>query len=430
MNLSFGDRLWSYIPAGLLIVLFLFLGTVLPAQITIYSEDFSGYPDQTQNSPGLWTATGTDCDDPDLNINNQFGTFVGINNGTFNVNDVEGDPCCPPNGGGGNNNNITTVPINIAGFCDVTVSLDVAVNDVLEFECSSPGGPLFACDANSNSQDQVYVEYELDGGGAVQGFYICGANGVPQQPTFATFDFAVPDGTSLVVRIYAACKANGETYYLDNLLVEGSSASPANVTLSQTEFCEGDGPFALPPIQNGTPGTWSGTGVVGTNFNPSTLIPGTYTLTFTPSPPSCEQPGTIQVEVLDIPSPAWTVPVACVGGSSVILNPDPLGDPNGTWSGTGVTDNGNGTGSFDPSVPGAGFVTYTAGTAPCTDALTQFIPLSNVFVSSQMGPNCDDNGTPSDPSDDTFSYTVTVNGTNVSTSWSGLDHPLTKRWRH
>lgn len=56
------------------------------AQVTIWSEDFSGYPPGTMNAPGLWTSTGTDCDDPGLNIGNQFGVF----GGQFVVNEVEG----------------------------------------------------------------------------------------------------------------------------------------------------------------------------------------------------------------------------------------------------------------------------------------------------------------------------------------------------
>ena len=168
MNPTFGGHYWSVLRTSIFGLLLLFAFSSLNGQVTIFSEDFSGYPNQTQISPGMWTAVGTDCDDPGLNNNNQFGTFTGINNGTFNINDVEGAPCGCPFGGGGNDNSITTVPIDISGFCDVMVSLDVAASG--SFECDSPATPIFGCDPASNSQDQVYVEYELDGAPAVQGF--------------------------------------------------------------------------------------------------------------------------------------------------------------------------------------------------------------------------------------------------------------------
>jgi hypothetical protein len=42
---------------------------------------------------------------------------------------------------------------------------------------------------------------------------------------------------------------------------------------------------------------------------------------------------------------------------------------------------------------------------PCSDECTLDAPVIEVF--------CDDNGTPSDPGDDTFTYTIEVSGSNT-----------------
>ncbi len=64
----------------------------------------------------------------------------------------------------------------------------------------------------------------------------------------------------------------------------------------------------------------------------------------------------------------------------------------------------------------------------CTDVISVSAPLttcSELCVISAIAstPMCDDNGTPSDPSDDTFSFDLNVTGSNTGSSWTA-DDPL------
>jgi len=73
-----------------------------------------------------------------------------------------------------------------------------------------------------------------------------------------------------------------------------------------------------------------------------------------------------QVEVVPSADASWTVPAApCANSADVDLNTLITATAGGLWSGTGVTGN-----MFDPTV-GTQSLTYTVGTAPCDDAVTQ-----------------------------------------------------------
>ncbi|MEM7573715.1 MAG: gliding motility-associated C-terminal domain-containing protein, partial [Bacteroidota bacterium] len=64
----------------------------------------------------------------------------------------------------------------------------------------------------------------------------------------------------------------------------------------------------------------------------------------------------------------------------------------------------------------AGCTTTFSVTAPTTCS----VPVCD--VSANVGqPTCNDNGTPNDPTDDTFSFSATISGNNTGTSWSADD---------
>src|SRR5437762_9952354 len=91
---------------------------------------------------------------------------------------------------------------------------------------------------------------------------------------------------------------------------------------------------------NGTPvgGTFSGTGVVGNNFDPSTSGAGTFVITYSYTDANgCS--ATANTSVTVNPLPVVTIsPVAgmCINAASVTLNGTPVG---GTFTGTGVSGN-------------------------------------------------------------------------------------------
>ena len=284
-----------------LVLLLCFAFNLALAQVTIYSEDFSGYPNATTNSPGLWTSSGTDCDDPGLNNGNQYGVY----NGAFTVNEVEGAPCCAPEGGG-NDNNWETVTIDISTYCEVQFSLNTTSSG--DLECLSPGIPIFACQGVTSTDDfhdQMVITYVLDGV-PTQAAYICGDNGVgPISVTNLV-------GNTLLIRIQAANKFGSETYTWDDVLVEGFEPQMVTLNVPQTVFCENDPAIFLSTFQSGIPGTWSGPGVIGNQFDPDLAGPGNPILTFTPNPGECALPATIQMTVTAAPIGISTNETACV----------------------------------------------------------------------------------------------------------------------
>lgn len=105
-------------------------------------------------------------------------------------------------------------------------------------------------------------------------------------------------------------------------------------------------------------GNWSGPGVSGTQFDPSALGAGTYTLTFTPTNPpagTCGVPTTINMVVNDTGIPALTTPVPiCISAAAFSLTPYEDAKYSGSWSGVGVSGT-----NFDPSIAGVGTFTLT-----------------------------------------------------------------------
>jgi len=169
----------------------------------------------------------------------------------------------------------------------------------------------------------------------------------------------------------------------------GQCAIAANTTITVTNqttpslgtatICISDPPFDLTTLQDPSfpNGTWSGTGVTGTDFNPSIAGAGTVSLTFTPSGgSSCESPATTTITVTNQNTP--------ILGNATLCVTDPLFDlttlqdpsfPTGTWSGTGVSGT-----NFNPSSTGAGTTTLTftpSGGGSCEGPATTTITITN-----------------------------------------------------
>ncbi|MBR9920664.1 MAG: T9SS type B sorting domain-containing protein [Bacteroidetes bacterium] len=100
-------------------------------------------------------------------------------------------------------------------------------------------------------------------------------------------------------------------------------------------------------------------------------------------------------------SPGSIVPLQGVYGATTSFFTEPGSGSSGDFTVT-ITDND------DPNCT----FTFTL-VNPCTG-------LCNISASATV-PVCDDNGTPSDPSDDTFTFDVTVSGSNTGPGWSAND---------
>jgi gliding motility-associated-like protein len=334
----------------------LLLLSAQPLWCQIWAEDFNSYPDGTTNFPPKWTSNATDCDDGG-NINLGPGASQwGVWGGQFTINDIEGAPCCSPLGGG-NDNSWLSETIDLTGFCDISISLDVSATGVLE--CESPGVPIYGCTGNTppdNNHDQIVAEYNLDGAGFVQFGYVCGNNGV------GTFSAGGLNGSTLVIRVSAANKANTEYYYFDNVVVNASTTTtPTFAPIGP--FCETDPPFVLPTASaEGVTGSWD----VGPTFNPAGMGGTTATITFTPGPGQCATATTMDITVNAAATPVLT-PIGpyCTTDPPVVLQINPSGI-SGNWSGQGVTNN-----LFNPgAVNGSAVLTFTPDPGQCANTAT------------------------------------------------------------
>jgi gliding motility-associated-like protein len=175
--------------------------------------------------------------------------------------------------------------------------------------------------------------------------------------------------------------------------------------------CESGGFVDLAALITGTTGgSWSGTGVAGTTFNPSGLggqtIPVTYTVGLTP----CEETHIENIFVEPDVDSSWTqIGVVCETNGLVNLDNQITGTTGGSWSGTGVTGN-----MFDPSgLLGVYNITYTVGNAPCIESLTYPITVVPGVDPTWVSPDtiCE--------SDGMIDLTLLVTGT-TGGNWSGI----------
>lgn len=149
-------------------------------------------------------------------------------------------------------------------------------------------------------------------------------------------------------------------------------------------LCAGAAPVDLNATitQGGTGGTWSGTGVSGSTFDPSVSGTGTFAVTYTIAGGTCPSSATHNITVTSGTTPTFTQ-----------LGPYCVGNPPGTLP---STSNEGITGTWNP----ASISTATAGTTTCTftpDAGQCALPVTmDIVVNStgqtptfnQLGPYC------------------------------------------
>ncbi|MBK7130673.1 MAG: M4 family metallopeptidase [Crocinitomicaceae bacterium] len=131
-------------------------------------------------------------------------------------------------------------------------------------------------------------------------------------------------------------------------------------------LCTTDAPITLNGADAG--GTWSGTGVSGSTFDPAAAGIGSHTITYTIAG-ACGDTDTETIVVSDGYD-------ATINPVSALCSQDPSfnlsgADAGGVWSGTGITNSASGT--FDPATAGVGThtITYTfSGTCGDTDTET------------------------------------------------------------
>ena len=163
-------------------------------------------------------------------------------------------------------------------------------------------------------------------------------------------------------------------------------------------------------------GTWSGTGVLqGTTFDPSV---GTQDLLFIPDLGQCADTIGVTIWVEQAITPSFdSIPMLCFNGPE---QPLALMSDNGImgyWSGEGVLDSH----LIEPIAGEDSLsITFQPYLDQCGFPLDIEVPI--VRLEAVIGETlCDDSNTPDDPSDDTYTVDLVVNGTNVSNGWTAND---------
>ena len=253
-------------------------------------------------------------------------------------------------------------------------------NHTLDVGVTSCVAPTVTFTAPTDLCADAGVQAGLGGGLPTGGVY--SGTGVTDDGNGMTYSFSADvSGVGVHTITYTVTAAGGcNGFASDNLEV---FALPTVTFTAPADQCE-DGPL-LTGQGGGSPtgGVYSGPGVTddgnGTTytFSPDGAGVGVHTITYNFTDANgCSGSASDDVEVISNPTAAFTAPAdlcADAGVQSGLSGGTPTG---GVYSGTGVTDDGNGmTYSFDPAAAGAGThtITYTVGASGCTDAASDDI---------------------------------------------------------
>ncbi|MBK8807401.1 MAG: hypothetical protein IPO21_12460, partial [Bacteroidales bacterium] len=132
-------------------------------------------------------------------------------------------------------------------------------------------------------------------------------------------------------------------------------------------------PSSTASILTGIPagGTFSGSGISGNTFDPSTLSEGTYTITYTHSgvPAGCNDSYTIKTYVDSLPTIGALDPTYCLNAATATLSAIPAG---GTFTVDGISRT-----EFSPIIEGVGVkeiaYNYTDVTTGCNSTATRSV---------------------------------------------------------
>ena len=301
---------------------------------------------------------------------------TGITNATTGIFD-------PASAGPGNH----TITYSIAGACPDAQTTSITVNLTLDATINTVG-PF--CES-----DPVITLTGADPGGSWSG------TGVTD-PVAGTFDPALAGSGNWVVTydITGACGATDTETIVINADAD-ATINPAG------PFCPGDPIVTLVGFDPG--GTWSGTGItdpITGAFDPGIAGSGSHAITYNVGG-ACPDVQTVNL-LINASFDATISPVGpfCESDMPVSIN---AVDPGGNWSGTGITDPVSGT--FDPSVSGAGTFTITyviPGSCGSSDTENIIVNADANASISPVGPFCD-----TDP-------IINLSGADPGGTWSGL----------
>lgn len=263
-----------------------------------------------------------------------------------------------------------------AFFNNVTVS-------VVPIPSATLGTNPAVC-AGETSADLLYTNLN---GGADQ--YDIIWDGIALGQGFINVDNASLPSSPLVLDVPGSAAPdtyNGTAYFINSITGCESVGYPFSVTVNpipimgcpnDTSLCSNEPSFE---IMGGTPtgGTYTGTGVVGSDFDPALANPGINTITYSYIDGNgCDNSCTFDITVFTAPDAvAGDYGPACYDDPDIELMGTPTG---GTWTGSGVTGN-----FFDPSF-GTQTLTYTFTDGNgCSDTDQTTITVSSCAAPSTM----------------------------------------------
>ncbi|MFM1875459.1 MAG: hypothetical protein RL266_1196 [Bacteroidota bacterium] len=313
--------------------------------------------------------------------------ITGDSGGTFSGPGVSGNTFNPTTAGVGTHTIVYTVGVNP---CQETESHDITVIGDVD--------PSWTTTTSCADVPTIDLTTLVTGtaGGTWSGPGISGSLFSPASVGAGTHSITYTVGT-------APCE---ETLTQD-IVVEPVSNASWN---APSVVCEAAGIVNLNNLITGTTGgTWSGTGVSGTTFDPGVAGNGTHAITYTVGNSPCEAVSTQNIQVeLDVDA-SWTTPgTICEADGVIDLNTLITGDAGGTWSGNGVSGN-----IFNPTgLSGAISVSYSVGNSPCAEVSTQAINVTPTVSAAWTSPGvvCEAGGT--------VNLNALLTGTSGGT-WSG-----------
>ncbi len=170
--------------------------------------------------------------------------------------------------------------------------------------------------------------------------------------------------TTYFVRAENICNTTACSQITINVTPAGDASwnSPGTI-------CESLGPIDMDQFITGnTGGSWFGTNIAGSFFNPAGLTGQSVTLSYTQGTGACKDTVSFVINIAATVSASWSNPGnICETNGLVDMTQYITGSTGGSWSGTGITGN-----MFDPNgLTGPVSITYTVGVAPsCVDQST------------------------------------------------------------
>ncbi|MEY4477915.1 MAG: hypothetical protein RL276_220 [Bacteroidota bacterium] len=193
----------------------------------------------------------------------------------------------------------------------------------------------------------TFAATAVNGGSSVR--YQWTVNNQPRgfnAPTFTTSN--LQNGDVVRCEVYSSEACASLPVVTSNAITATVLALPTANAGTYSPACVGDGPVAL----SGTPagGTWSGTGVTGSTFDPTGLGPGNYTVTYSyTNSAGCTGTATAVIQLAAAPNVFLTF------ATEVMCISDPAVAPGGGFPGGGTyLVNGTPTTSIVPAQLGTG----------------------------------------------------------------------------